>query len=247
MTRRRGQDRITVDWAVDPARSSAGTRSRDGAHGGLAGGPSGGDPLLLRRVFARHAGANGPVCGALDHGGPVRGAGPAAPVGWTFGRGTAMGGEGSEAALEGARIVPATCLGLHVRRASRIVTQIYDAALQPAGLAMNQFSLLVATHLLDGVPMARLARELDCDQTTLSRNLRPLLRRGWVAIQPGQDRRIRQVSLTPAGRGVLEKALPLWERVQAELSEHYGAESWQALLTLLQRTRTLREPEDRHP
>jgi hypothetical protein len=29
-----------------------------------------------------------------------------------------MGGEGSEAALAGARVVPATCLGLHVRRAS---------------------------------------------------------------------------------------------------------------------------------
>jgi DNA-binding MarR family transcriptional regulator len=156
-----------------------------------------------------------------------------------------MGGEGSEAALAGARMVPATCLGLHVRRASRVVTQIYDAALQPAGLAMNQFSLLVATHLLNGTPMARLARELDCDQTTLSRNLRPLLRQGWVAIQPGQDRRVRQVSLTPAGREVLEKALPLWQRVQAELSEYYGPESWQALLGLLQRTRSLREPETR--
>lgn len=109
-----------------------------------------------------------------------------------------MGGESSEAALAGARIV----------------TQIYDAALRPAGLAMNQFSLLVATHLLDGGPMARLADELDCDQTTLSRNLGPLLRQGWVAIQPGHDRRTRQVSLTPAGREVLEKALPLWERVQ---------------------------------
>ncbi len=158
-----------------------------------------------------------------------------------------MGGESSEAALAGARSVPATCLGLHVRRASRIVTQIYDAALQPAGLAMNQFSLLVATHLLDGATMARLAQELDCDQTTLSRNLRPLLRQGWVAIQPGHDRRTRQVSLTPAGRAVLEKALPLWERVQGELSAQYGAESWQALLALLQRTRTLREPKDPRP
>jgi hypothetical protein len=35
--------------------------------------------------------------------------------------------------------------------------------------------------------------------------------------------------------------------VQGELSEHYGAESWQALLALLQRTRTLREPKDPRP
>ena len=61
-----------------------------------------------------------------------------------------MGGEGSEAALAGARNVPATCLELHARRASRIITQIDDAALEPAALALNKFSLLVATHLLTG-------------------------------------------------------------------------------------------------
>ncbi len=196
------------------------------------------------QAMTEPAAANRITAATAQHG-PARSARQAAPVGWAFGCGAAMGGEGSEAALERVRIVPATCLGLHVRRASRIVTQIYDAALQPAGLAMNQFSLLVAIHLLDGLPMARLAQELDCDQTTLSRNLRPLLRQGWVVIQPGQDRRVRQVSLTPGGREVLEKALPLWERVQAELSEHYGPESWQALLGLLQRTRTLRDPEAR--
>lgn len=154
-----------------------------------------------------------------------------------------MGGETSEAGLEGAWLVPATCLGLHVRRAARILTQIYDAALQPAGLAMNQFSLLVAIHLLDSAPISRLALRLDCDQTTLSRNLRPLLREGWIAIEPGQDRRIRQVSLTPAGRAVLQEALPLWERVQQEVKRHYGERSWDSLLSLLERTRTLREEE----
>ncbi len=86
-----------------------------------------------------------------------------------------MGGESSQDALGDVLAVPASCLGLHVRRAARIVTQIYDAALLPAGLAMNQFSLLVAIHLLDGAPISRLARELDADQTTVSRNLRPLL------------------------------------------------------------------------
>ncbi len=158
-----------------------------------------------------------------------------------------MGGETSEAGLEGARLVPATCLGLHVRRAARILTQIYDAALLPAGVAMNQFSLLVAIHLLDSAPISRLAHRLDCDQTTLSRNLRPLLREGWIAIQPGQDRRIRQVSLTPAGRAVLQEALPLWERAQEEVKRHYGEGSWDSLLSLLERTRTLREEEVGRP
>jgi DNA-binding MarR family transcriptional regulator len=154
-----------------------------------------------------------------------------------------MGGESSQDALEDVRAVPATCLGLHVRRAARIVTQIYDAALLPAGLAMNQFSLLVAIHLLDGEPISRLARELDSDQTTVSRNLRPLVRQGWVVMQPATDRRIRRVSLTPPGREVLQRALPLWRQVQADVSQQLGAGALEALLPLLSGLRRLRGAE----
>jgi len=139
--------------------------------------------------------------------------------------------------------IPATCLGLHVRRASRILTQIYDEALVPVGLALNQFSLLVAIQLLDSVAITQLAQELFMDQSTLSRNLKPLEREGWVAISPGRDRRRRLVTLTPSGQRLLEQAIPLWEQVQKNLLEHYGQQNWQALLTLLAETRCLRQSE----
>jgi DNA-binding MarR family transcriptional regulator len=139
--------------------------------------------------------------------------------------------------------IPATCLGLHVRRASRILTQIYDDALVPVGLALNQFSLLVAIQLLDSVAITQLAQELFMDQSTLSRNLKPLEREGWVAISPGKDRRRRLVTLTPSGQRLLEQAIPLWERVQTNLLEHYGQQHWQTLLTLLAEARCLRQSE----
>jgi hypothetical protein len=44
--------------------------------------------------------------------------------------------------LIGVSQVPVTCMGMHIRRASRIVTQVYDAALRPLGLVLNQFTLL---------------------------------------------------------------------------------------------------------
>ena len=135
--------------------------------------------------------------------------------------------------------VPATCMGLHVRRASRILTQVYDAAFRPARLVLNQFTLLVAIHLFESVPITRLAQELFTDQTTLTRNIKLLEKRGLVAIHSGEDRRIRLVSLTVEGQIALEQALPLWEQAQTEVMQHFGQQKWQTLLSLLSEVKTL--------
>jgi DNA-binding MarR family transcriptional regulator len=129
--------------------------------------------------------------------------------------------------------VPAACMGLHIRRASRILTQIYDTALRPVELVLNQFTLLVAIHLIESVSITRLAEGLFADQTTITRNLKLLEKRGLVAIAPGSDRRVKLVSLTDEGRTVLAQALPLWEKAQTEAREQFGQQKWQTLLSLL--------------
>jgi DNA-binding MarR family transcriptional regulator len=136
--------------------------------------------------------------------------------------------------------VPETCMGMHIRRASRIMTQVYDAALRPVGLVLNQFTLLVAIHLVESTPITRLAQELFTDQTTLTRNLKLLEKRGLVAIEPGEDRRVKWVSLTTEGETVLAQALPLWEQAQAEVMQHFGRQQWQALLSLLSKVKAVR-------
>lgn len=129
--------------------------------------------------------------------------------------------------------VPAACMGMHVRRASRIMTQVYDAALRPTGLVLNQFTLLVSIYLFESTPITRLAQELFTDQTTLTRNLKLLEKRGLVAIKSGEDRRVKLVSLTTEGQTILAQALPLWEQAQAEVMQHFGQQKWQMLLSLL--------------
>ena len=135
--------------------------------------------------------------------------------------------------------VPATCMGLHIRRASRIVTQVYDSALRPVGLGVNQFMLLVSIHLMESAPITRLAQELFTDQTTLTRNLKLLEQRGLVSIALGDDRRVKLVSLTVEGYSVLAQAFPLWEQAQDKVKEHFGQQKWQTLLSLLSEVKTL--------
>jgi DNA-binding MarR family transcriptional regulator len=132
--------------------------------------------------------------------------------------------------------VAATCTCGNLRRAMRAVTQAYDAALQPSGLKATQFTVLVAIARIGRPPLTRLAEALVMDRTTLSRNLRPLERDGLVAIAAGGDRRTREIRLTPKGRKALERALPLWERVQARMRDGLGRRRWQGLAGDLDRT-----------
>ncbi len=125
--------------------------------------------------------------------------------------------------------VAGTCTCGNLRRAMRAVTQAYDAALAPSGLRATQFNVLVAIAHIGRPPLSRLAEALVMDRTTLSRNLRPLERDGLVAIAAGGDRRTREIRLTPKGRKALERALPLWERVQGRMRAGFGRKRWQAL------------------
>ncbi len=120
-----------------------------------------------------------------------------------------------------------------MRKATRAVTQLFDEALSPAGLRSTQLVLLVAVGACEPTPMAHLADAMVMDRSTLTRNLQPLVRSGWVKIAPGRDRRVRLVSLTPKGHRAILRAAPLWQRTQAALLQRYGKQNWGQLLRRL--------------
>jgi len=78
--------------------------------------------------------------------------------------------------------------------------------------------------------MTTLADALAMDRTTLTRNLRPLERRGLVRVTTGDDRRVRIVTLTTRGRTALADALPLWKKAQAQVAEAFGQQRLERML-----------------
>lgn len=128
------------------------------------------------------------------------------------------------------RRIARTCTYFHVRRATRILADVYDEALRPHGLRGTQFSLLVAITLADEPTVGRLAEVLSSDRTTLPRILAPLERDGWIRSERGEDRRQRRLRLTPAGARRLAEATPAWERAQASVVGALGDEAWADLM-----------------
>lgn len=104
-----------------------------------------------------------------------------------------------------------TCICLHLQRAARTVARRFDDALRPAGLTNGQFSLLMSLNRPEPPLMRDVASLLAMDRTTLTAMLKPLARRGLLAIaEDKEDRRGRRLHLLPEGRELLIKALPLW-------------------------------------
>lgn len=130
-------------------------------------------------------------------------------------------------------VSPCTCVTL--RRASRFLTRLYDDTLQSSGLRVTQFSLLRAVSRADATSVTALAEELLLDRTTMTRNLKPLERRGLIKVVVGEDQRERTVSLTGKGREALNRALPLWENAQAVVRDRLGLKGLQALTSALSR------------
>ena len=131
--------------------------------------------------------------------------------------------------------VPA-CTCFNLRKAARAVTQLYDEALQSSGLRGTQFSLLAALNHMGSATVSDLARAMVMDRTTLTRNLRPLEKQGWIEIVPGKDRRTRQLALTSSGRKTLKQAMPLWKKAQKQMVTLLGRQRWTGLLDHLDHT-----------
>jgi DNA-binding MarR family transcriptional regulator len=123
------------------------------------------------------------------------------------------------------------CIAFGVRRASRMVTSLYDQELSNHGLRSTQFTILNALNALEDVTINELAEQLQSDRTTLTRNLARLERQGWISRKAGADRRSRHVTLTPAGRVKLNAAIPSWERAQKSLAGQLGRGRYQRLMT----------------
>ncbi len=112
------------------------------------------------------------------------------------------------------------------------MTRLYDSALRPSGLGVAQFTLMQALNTAPGMSQKQLASLLEIDSTTLTRTLAPLRRAGWLRSTAGDDRRQLRLALTAAGRRAYRRALPYWERAQAEFVRALGAENWDRLMEL---------------
>jgi DNA-binding MarR family transcriptional regulator len=122
------------------------------------------------------------------------------------------------------------CSCTTLRKASRRISQLYDAALAPSGLKTTQRAILAQISRCESTTVGGLAEALVLDAGALAHTLKPLERDGLVSIDVDrEDRRNRVVRLTPAGRTRLAESDMLWENAQRGFEAAFGRVKSKAL------------------
>jgi len=128
------------------------------------------------------------------------------------------------------------CTCMHVRKASRAVTQYFDRFMAECGLTNSQFTMMIALTLMGKPTLTQMAEALGMDRTTLSRNLKPLLDEGMVEPVDGPDKRAKQIAISQKGKTALVKAIPMWEEAQESFVQRMGQGNWKELIKKLSAT-----------
>jgi len=128
---------------------------------------------------------------------------------------------------------PQGCTNLKLRQLNRMVTRHYDAYVSQTGLKNTQYSLLSHVVGLGPIRPGDLAKRLQMDASTLTRNLQPLIANGWLTTRTGPDARSRWVEATEAGKAKRVEGQRAWKTAQLALNARLGNERVAALHTLL--------------
>lgn len=107
-----------------------------------------------------------------------------------------------------------------IRRLHQQSTQVFQAQTQAAGFDLTsvQFAALDAIAHEPGIDQARLAATISFDRATIGGVIDRLEHKGLVQrVISAQDRRARQLHLTPEGGRLLDTIRPLVEALQDEI------------------------------
>ena len=137
-----------------------------------------------------------------------------------------------------AKSVAAECIAYRVRLLNRVITNIYDRALKPLGLKVNQANILIMLSIADNASSADIARVLLMDKSTVSRTVNRMRKNGWISVVGHGDGPSQVISVTPQGRKLMAAAHAQWKKAQKQAAALLGEEGVAAVRRLHDTMRT---------
>ena len=117
-----------------------------------------------------------------------------------------------------------------LRKATRRLSWLYDAAVAPSGLKTTQAAILAEIGRSQPCPVGELAEKMVMDAGALAHTLKPLERDGFISVAVDErDRRNRLISLTPLGERKRDETQILLAEAQRGFEAAVGPGGWEAL------------------
>ncbi|MDE3079040.1 MAG: MarR family transcriptional regulator [Paracoccaceae bacterium] len=138
-----------------------------------------------------------------------------------------------------------TMAGHLIRRLHQRSTQVFQARAQEAGIDLTQVQFAAMEVLCDheGIDQARIAALIAYDRATIGGVIDRLEKKGYLRrVVSRQDRRAREVSLTPEGRAILDRLRPTVVALQDEILADLTPPERAALLALMGKALHIPDP-----
>ena len=129
------------------------------------------------------------------------------------------------ASSEECLIFDVSCVAFNLRKSARVVGRLYEQEMRDAPIKGPLFSLLAIINKRGAATITGLAKDIGLDRTTLTRNLKPLEKRGLIRIAQ-KEKRSKVVSLLPKGEAALRESLIRWRKAQDKVVRALGEDRW---------------------
>ena len=121
-----------------------------------------------------------------------------------------------------------------VRRAHQISSALFAEECGPLDLTAVQYAALAAISANADLDATRLSEQIAFDRSTIGGVLERLETKGWIARRASpDDRRVKLLELTQAGRDTLKDAASAVMRVQKRLLEPLSPQDRATMMRLL--------------
>lgn len=143
----------------------------------------------------------------------------------------------NNSAKEIAELVASQCLAGRARRLSRVITSLYDRALQPYGIKINQASILIFLLVNGDASPSEIGARLQMEKSTVSRTIDRMEKSGWIAVEvkgPGQT-----VKVTDLGRQLTVDCHEQWKEAQQKAFDLLGDEGAASLKHIADRLKSV--------
>jgi DNA-binding MarR family transcriptional regulator len=138
--------------------------------------------------------------------------------------------------------------GHHIRRLQQIAVALFLQETEAFGLTPVQFAALQGVAAAPGVDQRTLARAIGLDTSTTGGVVDRLEARGLLLRSANpDDRRVRLLSLTPAGAALLHDVTPAMLRAQQRILEPLPAHEQGVFMDMLRRLVTANNALSRAP
>ncbi len=117
--------------------------------------------------------------------------------------------------IEIAQQMSQECVARRLRQVNRTVTRLYDEALRPYGLTVNQLNILAVVISKQQIRPGQLGQALGMGKSTVSRTVDRMVGKNWLKVAQGQDSRTQLLTATNKGRQLLLSVTPVWDTLQA--------------------------------